>query len=136
MKPLPFTEASLARAIKDVQRAGLFVVGVKPDGTLIVDDKPLDITSLLPAAAPTSKWEEKPSGRRFGEIISGGQGEPASKWADKRADELNMRSFGERLGRRHRDVNPESNPLAAAFDRWMRGESGLSEILLMGRLRC
>ena len=41
-RALPFTEASVARAIKGVARAGRFVVGVKPDGTLIVAEKPID----------------------------------------------------------------------------------------------
>jgi hypothetical protein len=38
-KPLPFTVASIARIIKGVEAAGRFVVGVRPDGTLIVGDK-------------------------------------------------------------------------------------------------
>jgi hypothetical protein len=61
-KPLPFTEASLARAIRGVERAGRFVVGVKPDGTVLVADKPLDTVSLVPEIeqdAPASKWEDK-----------------------------------------------------------------------------
>jgi len=60
-KPLPFTEASLARAIRGVERAGRFVVGVKPDGTVLVADKPLDTVSLVPKIeqdAPASKWED------------------------------------------------------------------------------
>ncbi len=60
-KALPFTEASLARAIHGVERAGRYVVGVKPDGTLLVSDKPLDHASLVPEivqdGAP-SKWED------------------------------------------------------------------------------
>ncbi|WP_454619032.1 hypothetical protein [Bradyrhizobium cenepequi] len=124
-KRLPFTEFSLARAIRGVQRAGLFVVGVKPDGTLIVSDKPLDTASLVPVkgtssvdsleAARAASWDD------FRDA-------PASKWEDKRADDRNMRSFGERLGGQHRDVNPESNPLAAAFDRLMRGEITLDQL--------
>jgi hypothetical protein len=61
-RPLPFTEASIARAIRGVERAGHFVVGVKPDGTLIVGDKPVDTASLIPADAhnvPASKWEDQ-----------------------------------------------------------------------------
>lgn len=61
-RPLPFTEASLARAIKGVERAGRFVVGVKPDGTLIVGNSPIDIASLVPEAVqnvPASKWEDQ-----------------------------------------------------------------------------
>jgi hypothetical protein len=60
--PLPFTAAGLARAIKGVEQAGRHVVGVKPDGTLIVAEKPVDITSLIPQdrqTAETSKWEDK-----------------------------------------------------------------------------
>ncbi len=62
-RALPFTEASVARAIKGVGRAGLFVVGVKPDGTLIVADKPVDVASLVPVtvqdATASSRWEDK-----------------------------------------------------------------------------
>lgn len=58
---IPFTVASLARSIKAVEAAGRFVVGVKCDGTLMVSDKPLDTSSLVPTidnAPPTaSKWE-------------------------------------------------------------------------------
>jgi hypothetical protein len=67
-KPLPFTEASLSRAIKGVERAGRFVVGVRPDGTLIVGDKLIETTSLVPADTQSSP----PPVRRFGEKINGG----------------------------------------------------------------
>ena len=61
-KRIPFTAASLARAIRGVELAGRFVVGVKPDGTLIVGDKPVETASLFPAdAKPTSKWEDRPA---------------------------------------------------------------------------
>lgn len=59
-KSVPFTVASLARAIKGVERAGSFVVGMKPDGTLLIAQKPLDVATLVPAeptAEPPSKWE-------------------------------------------------------------------------------
>jgi hypothetical protein len=61
-KRLPFTEASLARAVRGMERAGLFVVGVKSDGTLLVSHKPLDAVSLVPEMeqdAPASKWEDR-----------------------------------------------------------------------------
>jgi hypothetical protein len=61
-RALPFTSASLARAIKGVELAGRFVVGVRADGTLIVGDKPIDWTSLVPPGAhntPASKWEDQ-----------------------------------------------------------------------------
>lgn len=61
-KPLPFTEHSLARAIRGVERAGRFVVGVKGDGTILVSLKPLDPISLVPEIeqdVPSSKWEDQ-----------------------------------------------------------------------------
>jgi len=61
-KALPFTANGLARAIKGVELAGRFVIGVKPDGTLIVGDKPIVTASMVPLvsdnAAP-SKWEDQ-----------------------------------------------------------------------------
>lgn len=67
-RAIPFTAASLARAIKGVEQAGRFVVGVKTDGTLIVADKPVDVTSLVPQ-------DEQPSPptprRRIGERTHG-----------------------------------------------------------------
>jgi hypothetical protein len=61
-RALPFTEASIARAIKGVERAGRHVIGVRPDGTLIVSDKAVDITSLVPAdgqhSDASTKWED------------------------------------------------------------------------------
>ena len=68
-RALPFTEASLARAIRGVERAGRFVWGVKPDGTLIVGDKPLDAASLVPADAQPSATVET---RHMGEYFNGG----------------------------------------------------------------
>jgi hypothetical protein len=64
-KSLPFTEVSLARAIRGVKRAGHFVVGVKGDGTLLIGDKPLDLASLVPAVEQPSE----PPARRFGERL-------------------------------------------------------------------
>lgn len=61
-KALPFTAAGLARAIKGVELAGRYVIGVRPDGTLIVGDKPLETASMIPLDrqnAPASKWEDQ-----------------------------------------------------------------------------
>jgi hypothetical protein len=61
-RALRFTEASLARAIKGVERAGRFVIGVRANGTLIVGDKPIDSASMIPAQdqdEPASKWEDQ-----------------------------------------------------------------------------
>jgi hypothetical protein len=68
-KALPFTEASLARRIKGVQRAGLYVVGVKPDSTLIVSDKPVDTASPVPEIEQPSPPPAKAS---MGEYFNGG----------------------------------------------------------------
>ncbi len=38
--PLPFTKARLRRAIQAAREAGLRVTGIRPDGTLIVEDNP------------------------------------------------------------------------------------------------
>lgn len=70
-RAIPFTAASLARAIKGVERAGLFVVGVHADGCLIVGDTPVETASLFPPSG-----EESLPPRRFGERL-GGQGDTA-----------------------------------------------------------
>ena len=60
-KPLPFTEHSIARAIRGVERAGRYVVGVRPDGVLLISSTPLDTVSLAPEMEHTetpSKWED------------------------------------------------------------------------------
>lgn len=69
-KPLPFTEASLARAIRGVERAGKHVVGVRPDGTLIVAERPLDPASLAP-----SEMEQSPLRKTMGDYVNGGKGD-------------------------------------------------------------
>jgi len=61
-RPLPFTSASIARIIRGVERAGRFVIGIAPDGTLIVGNKPIEASSLVPVEAhnvPASKWEDQ-----------------------------------------------------------------------------
>lgn len=69
---LPFTEASLARAIKAVVRAGRHVIGVKTDGTLIVGDKPVETASFVPAEPQPSPTADA---RRMGEYFHGGKSE-------------------------------------------------------------
>jgi hypothetical protein len=39
-RAIRFTQASLRRAIEAARKAGLRVTGIRPDGTLIVDDNP------------------------------------------------------------------------------------------------
>lgn len=61
-KALPFTAAGLARAIRGAEAAGKHVIGVRPDGTLILGDRPVETASLVPPVrqnAPASKWEDQ-----------------------------------------------------------------------------
>jgi hypothetical protein len=60
---LPFTQASLRRAIEAAHKAGLRVTAIRPDGTLIVDDgdnRSDGVVSLAPNGQPieTSRWED------------------------------------------------------------------------------
>jgi len=59
-KAIPFTKASMRRAILAVESAGKFVIGVRPDGTLIVGDAPIDLSAFSPANdnVGRSKWED------------------------------------------------------------------------------
>lgn len=127
-KRLPFTEFSLARAIRGIQRAGLFVVGVKPDGTLIVSDKPLDTTTLVPVEGADS------SDITRGDLAASWDDfrcddAPSSKWKDKLAHDHNgppptpKRRFEKRLS----DVASQSEEMATpprAHDRPRRRRGG------------
>ncbi len=61
---LPFTQASVKRAIAAAQKAGLRVIGIRPDGTVMVDggDKPAVVVPDSPPPSQTarvsSKWED------------------------------------------------------------------------------
>lgn len=49
-RPIPFTQASLRRAIKAAREAGLRVTGIRQDGTLIIgetQDNPQDSLEAL-----------------------------------------------------------------------------------------
>lgn len=59
-RAIAFTSASLARAIKGVELAGRFVIGVKADGTLIVGEKPIDGSAGPQDDAGPSKWDDRP----------------------------------------------------------------------------
>lgn len=58
---LPFTQANVRRRIQAARKEGLFVLGIRPDGTVIVGDKPgpaLPDLPLEPDNAESSKWED------------------------------------------------------------------------------
>ena len=54
-KPLPFTQIGLRRAIAAARKEGLRVRGIRPDGTLLVDDGDND---LAPDSDAPSKWKD------------------------------------------------------------------------------
>jgi hypothetical protein len=57
---IPFTQASLERAITAARKAGLRVTGIRPDGTLVVQDADLPFAQLELRAetAAASRWAE------------------------------------------------------------------------------
>lgn len=61
---LPFTQASVRRAIAAARKSGLRVRGIGPDGTVIVqdgDNGPAEVHDSVvrgQAGAPSSKWED------------------------------------------------------------------------------
>jgi hypothetical protein len=59
-RALPFTQASLRRAIEAARKAGLRVRRIRPDGTLIVDDASESIAEIVSVEEDEglSKWED------------------------------------------------------------------------------
>ena len=57
---LPFTQASLRRAIEGAREAGSRVTGIRPDGTLIVHERMETVVDTFPAdqTETLSKWED------------------------------------------------------------------------------
>ena len=133
-KRLPFTEHSVIRAMRAVERAGLHVVGFRVrDGVLLVSPTPFDVGSL--AAAPPETQNPPSPKRRIGEKTHGGQSperktgdylKPASKWDDGQS--LSQRTRSERLGATPREIPNADNPLDVAFDRFLRGEITLDQL--------
>ncbi|WP_128948986.1 MarR family winged helix-turn-helix transcriptional regulator [Bradyrhizobium guangzhouense] len=115
-KKLPFTEHSIRRLIRGIESAGKFVIGARFDGTLIIGDKPLDISTF---AAP--QRIAAVDGVEAGGAASWDDFEdaPASKWDDKRAS---GRDAPKRQDEQRQQTDPVSDPLVAAYDRFMRGE--------------
>jgi hypothetical protein len=69
-KALPYTEASIARLLKAIEKADLRVLAVvTTDVALIVGGKEADATSLVPKITQTTL---PPPARRFGEKFDGG----------------------------------------------------------------
>jgi hypothetical protein len=70
-RALPYTVGSIARRIKGIEKAGRFAIGLRPDGTLIIGDKPMEPASL----APPIPEQSVPLKRRIGDKVHGGKGE-------------------------------------------------------------
>lgn len=64
-KAIPFTQASINRAVQGARKAGLRVTGIRPDGTVMtVDDgdnpeASVSVVAPSPQSAPApSKWRD------------------------------------------------------------------------------
>jgi hypothetical protein len=57
-RALPFTEHSLRRAIVGARKAGLRVTGIRPDGTLVVQESADPVAEWVPPLQPdtSSRW--------------------------------------------------------------------------------
>jgi hypothetical protein len=60
---LPFTQAAIERAIRAAEKRGYRVVGVKPDGTVLVysgEDRPENLSIVPPPAKDGgSSWDDR-----------------------------------------------------------------------------
>jgi len=63
-RALPFTQAGLRRAIKAARDSGLRITGIRPDGTLVVNDG----ENPLPDIAPSSGESEASANSRWGDV--------------------------------------------------------------------
>ena len=64
-RTLPFTQASVRRAVRAARQVGLRVTGIRSDGTVMVQDggdkAPADVPNDSPPSQtdqPASKWED------------------------------------------------------------------------------
>lgn len=61
-KPLPFTQAKVVRAIAAAKKAGLRVIGIKADGTVLVQegDSPIVPEAEQKQDAPAgTSWDDR-----------------------------------------------------------------------------
>jgi hypothetical protein len=59
-RTVPFTQASIGRAVKAARKAGLRVTGISATGTVFVQEinDPIAIQESPAQAAPPSKWSD------------------------------------------------------------------------------
>jgi hypothetical protein len=53
----PATQSSIRRAIAAARREGLYVLAIRPDGTVVVGQEPLKVTDVIPTAPHTQDEE-------------------------------------------------------------------------------
>lgn len=59
-RPLSFTEASVRRAVRAARKVGLRVTGIRPDGTIAVEDVDnSEQANQIARPPPRSKWEDR-----------------------------------------------------------------------------
>lgn len=64
-RPLPFTQASIQRAIAAARKAGMRVTGIRMDGTVVLEDGDKvvaavsDSAQVLQIEPPSSKWQDR-----------------------------------------------------------------------------
>lgn len=58
---LPFTQARIVRAIKAAEKAGKRVTGIRPDGTILVQDgdAPIAPTETQEHDAASNSWADR-----------------------------------------------------------------------------
>jgi hypothetical protein len=55
---MTFTEACIRRAAQGARKAGLRVIAIRPDGTVVVDQGDGPLPGLAPPLPLPSKWDD------------------------------------------------------------------------------
>jgi hypothetical protein len=63
---LPFTQASIKRRIDAVRKAGLFVIGVTTDGTVLTGDNPAGLVTSRPMDQDNAEPRLRDAREKFG----------------------------------------------------------------------
>lgn len=53
------TQMSIQRAIRAAQKQGLHVLAIRPDGTVIIGEHPIETTDVIPTAPQTNAEAER-----------------------------------------------------------------------------
>jgi hypothetical protein len=55
----PATEMTIRRAIAAARKAGLYVLAIRPDGTVVVGERPINSADVVPAAPRSAEEAER-----------------------------------------------------------------------------